>query len=175
MAKNKELWDVLNNPKWDSLGEAAKTKLLAAFDALLAVDPTDTTEFREAVRAHEETWGVFDDPEAWARSGLGLVTYTAEEYYTSNDFLNPRDSVNFIKLHQEAAAQRVKLSLNNVTDQDVLLGVMQNNKDVLREYLASHIAISKALVRAAWRTSSASSRFSAVKRSSTIFDICCTA
>jgi hypothetical protein len=140
MAKNKELWAVLKNPNWASLGEEDKTKLLAAFDALLAVNPTDTTKFREAVKAHEGTWGVFDDPEVWANSGLGLVTYEADQYYTSNDFLNPKDTVNFIKLHQEAAAQRVKLNLSNVTDQDVLLGVMQNNKDALREYLASQIA-----------------------------------
>lgn len=46
MAKNKELWNMLNNPQWASLDEPAKTKLLAAFDDLLAVDPKNTSKFR---------------------------------------------------------------------------------------------------------------------------------
>lgn len=136
MAKNKELWNMLNNPQWASLDEPAKTKLLAAFDDLLAVDPKDTNKFMAAVAAHAETWDIFDDAEEWANSGFGLVHYDAWEYYESDDFLNPRDSFNFVKLHQEAAAQRVKLSLNTVDDRDVLLGIMQNNSDTLREYLA---------------------------------------
>ncbi|CAM4472297.1 MAG: hypothetical protein LEGION0403_FIIPPAGN_01430 [Legionella sp.] len=152
MAKNEYLWQVLHNLEWSSLDETDKDNFVKACDALLAVDSSDSDEFRKVAKEHAEILGLLDDEAAkkWATpSRFNPLTYDSNDYYTKPDFLDANDDVTFRNIQQEAAAQRVKLGLSEVANQSVLLDVMQNNKEALREYIAQHIAPSIA-VGAGW-------------------------
>ncbi|MDR3503756.1 MAG: hypothetical protein P4L79_14350 [Legionella sp.] len=143
MAKNVDLWETLHNLEWSSFSETDRSNFVKACDALLAVDFNDPVEFRKVATEHAAILGLLDEDAArkWATpSRLNPFTYDPKDYYTNSAFLDENDEITFRSIQQEAAAQRVKLGLSEVTNQNVLLGVLQNNQEALREYIAEHIA-----------------------------------
>ncbi|MFJ1269824.1 hypothetical protein ACD661_14775 [Legionella lytica] len=143
MVKNFDLLEVLHSLDWKNLSDTDRDKFIKACDDLLAVDFNNPAEFRKVATAHAEILGLLDEEAAkkWATPlFFNPNKYDPQEYYNSTAFLDENDYVSFRKIQQEAAAQRVKLGLSAVGDQSILLGVMQNNHEALREYIAQHIA-----------------------------------
>jgi hypothetical protein len=101
-----------------------------ALDALLRADPNNKDEFRRAIFAHRGFWG--------RCAGLEGLQDKVENDVVNDEFLNPDDLENpilFQGLHKLAAEQRVRNSLYKV-DNNVLIGILSNNPDVCRAYLA---------------------------------------
>lgn len=111
-----------------------------ALDEVLKTDPSDVEAFRAAIMSHQEFWRALNrEMMASAMNvGLGLFEATPKEgYFESAAFLDPDDAtVDFKRLHQLAAEQRVKLGLKEV-DEAVLIQILKNNPEECRAYLAT--------------------------------------
>ncbi|KTD57255.1 hypothetical protein [Legionella shakespearei] len=94
---------------------------IGALDALLLVDPTNTSEFRKALIAHQVFWKA--------------QPYFAAAVFEDNEALLTVDTP-LQELHALAAQQRVVLGLSEV-DPEVLIKILSNNQDECRAYLAS--------------------------------------
>ncbi|WP_058533575.1 AAA family ATPase [Legionella saoudiensis] len=141
--KNADLWENLHNLEWNSLSDTERSDFVKACDALLAVDSNNPVAFRAVAKEHAKILELEDEKAAkeWATpaSWNFLTTYDPNDYYKDSAFLDENDDVTFRSIQQEAAAQRVKLGLSAVSDVEILLGVMQNNTEELRKYLANHV------------------------------------
>ncbi|MCL9684018.1 hypothetical protein [Legionella maioricensis] len=104
-----------------------------ALDAILRSDPGNASEFRNAIIAHKDFWYLFH-----SMANAKLMDQNALD---NTQFLDPNDlnpQVSFQKLHQMAAEQRVRSNLYKV-DNNVLIGILANNPDECRAYLAEKV------------------------------------
>lgn len=145
MPKNKELLEMLQGDGstfLQGLDEPKQIARIAALDALLALDHEEVESFKTTVRTHATAWGIFDAAE-WIRSHTqeDQPVPTEDDYYQSDDFLNPvADDADFYQIRTEAAALRVKLGVNKIVDQEVLLNILIYNEEECRAYLAEKVA-----------------------------------
>lgn len=137
--QNAELLNVLEEAEFWAKDEAERNELL---DSLLAVNSGEESSFREAVSKHAKAWGIFEKTtEDWikTKSSYFGAAKTADDYYDSEDFLDPEGDPTFLELQQAAAARRVKFNLNQITDEQVLLNILQYNEAECRAYLAEKV------------------------------------
>lgn len=123
------------------VNEEERKKFIKALDAILAVDHEQHKEFRQAVIDNKELWNkihasfVPEKPTIFGRAIGSVAPVDSEE------FLNPDEpGLSFLQIQQAAAAQRVKFGLDKVTQQEVLLHILQNNEEECRAYLAEKVA-----------------------------------
>lgn len=116
----------LNNDPDD--GARIKAALVGPLDAILKADLTANGQknFIQAITAHS----VF-----WSKPPFGVDTRLPTET-VDNDFLEDKPA-DFKAIKQQAAEQRVLLGVQKINDEDVLLGILQNNSDALRAYIGS--------------------------------------
>ena len=109
-----------------------------ALDAILQADPNNKDEFRKAIDAHKNFWGMCGALRGLEQKDINFIN--------SDEFLNPTDVSNpipFQEFHKFAAEQRVRTNLYKA-DNNVLIGILANNPDVCRAYLAEKTAIGQA-------------------------------
>lgn len=132
--KNQNMWGILTTTPVAQLlieSPTQREERIKAIDALLKVDLTDPDAFEwffnEAVRANLPFW---------KRVSPGFETDDPmNPRRPPEDFVDNREYVAYYYLKQKAAEQRVMLGLQNASD-DVLVGMLSNNLDECRAYLA---------------------------------------
>lgn len=133
MARNSDFFEALRTILWVSQirdpGERAQTEAQrdAALDALLKTDPNNVIEYRKAIYAHKDFWDL--------TLNLRGIKTADQAFVESDEFLNAADQITLNDLHKLAAEQRVRGNLYKA-DNDVLIGILANNPDVCRAYLA---------------------------------------
>ena len=141
MFKNADFFNALSNSH-ELVNKADKALRDHALDDLLKADPTNPKAFRNAISSHKAFWDTYnaDLMTVPMESGrLRSAKKLVRNYYNTDRFLKvlpPEEPYSFKKLHQLAAEQRVKIGLKTV-DEDVLIGILVNNPDECRAYLAS--------------------------------------
>lgn len=121
MAKNIEFKNALNNQ--EVLKNADATLRAKALDALLKADLTKPIAVRQVIIAHKAFWSLFPELKDL-------------EFVDNNELLDPDAEPAFEILHQLTAQRRVALGVETAAD-DVLVGILKNNPDEVRAYLAS--------------------------------------
>ena len=154
MTKNNVLFNALSDAKVLA-GKLPVNTRNKALDDLLKIDPKDATAFRKAITDNAAFWGTYDGfmtiplgPTTWTSTVTSTVTFgrygqsnPVPNYLDSDQFLDPADVGNsFTILHQLAAKQRVMLGLETANE-DVLVGILANNPDECRAYLAERPAL----------------------------------
>lgn len=122
MAKNAAFKMALANKK--DLMAADPDARKKALDDLLQADPSKIHEVRTAIINNKGFWSLFPDLKETAKNKL----------YSNNNKLLTASGVT--ELRQAAAEQRVLLGLKDAAD-DVLIGILSNNQEECRAYLAS--------------------------------------
>ncbi|MGC1181791.1 hypothetical protein, partial [Legionella sp.] len=129
MSRNADLLNKLNNL---ILGKRPQD-ITGLLDAILSVNPEDANAFRNAIKPYAKLLELMDSTSAEEKR------VHKSNYYSSDEFLDPHGTPNFLEIQQIAAAQRVKFSLNKLTDQEVLLNILKNNEEICRSYLAEKV------------------------------------
>jgi hypothetical protein len=141
MSKNAEFFNALSNSH-DLANKADTAQRDNALDALLKADPAKPKDFRKAISSHKAFWDTCN-ADLMTLPSERRLSHSARKlrrnYYNSDSFLKnlvPEETYSFKKIHQLAAEQRVKLGLKTA-EADVLIGILVNNPDEIRAYLAS--------------------------------------
>jgi len=126
------------------VGVRARAEVIAPLDAILRVDlsgplPTSQKNFIQAITPHSEFWS--KQP----------FTVEKREVGETDDVFLTQDANNFKLIKQKAAEQRVLLGLQKINDEDVLLGILQNNSDALRAYIGSKPQLGKLDLIPGWK------------------------